>query len=192
MTVTVAEWAQRAATLPAALVEATPRAVKTGGALLEEAARVNLLAATGGDMRLSRVRSGKGASVKLELKLLGSGSRSRAVVNPTGPVMLIEDRTKPHREPFRYSGASGSGGRRRYATAGEQLAGGGTARRKRARGRSGRGLLYIPGVGFRQFANHGGTRGKRPVRNAFRDHADEAGRAGLLVFATATRNHLGK
>jgi hypothetical protein len=189
MTTTVAAWAQRAATLPAALVEATPRAVKASGALLEDAARVKLLSATGGDMRLSRVRSGKGATVKLELKVLGSGSGARAVVNPTGPVMLLEDRTKPHRSPFRYSGTTGAGGRRRYATAGEQLASGGTARRKRSRGR---GVLYIPGVGFRQFADHPGTRGKRPVRNAFHEHADEAGRAGLLVFTTATRNHLDK
>ena len=188
MTRTVGDWAQRAATLPAALVEATPRAVRSGGEVLESAARVNLLAATGGDLKLSRVRSGKGATVKLELKLLGSGSSARAVVNPTGPVMLVEDRTKAHRSPFRYSGAGGSGGRRRYATAGEQLANGGTARRRRARG-AGR-VLSIPGVGYRMFAQHPGTKGKRPVRNAFRDHADEAGRAGLLVFSTAARNHL--
>jgi len=85
VTRTVGDWAQRAATLPAVLVEATPRAVRQGGEVLESAARVNLLAATGGDMRLSRVRSGKGATVRLELKLLGSGSRSRAVVTRPGP-----------------------------------------------------------------------------------------------------------
>lgn len=191
MTRTVGDWAQRAATLPAALVEATPRAVRSGGEVLERAAQVNVRTATGGDMRLSRVRSGKGANVKVALKLLGSGSSSRAIVNPTGPIMLVEDKTKRHRQPFRYAGTLGADGRRRYATAGEQLANGGTARRRRARGGGGRRrYIYVPGLGSFANVDHPGTKGKRPIRNAFRDHADEAGRAGLLVFATAARNHL--
>lgn len=190
MTQTVQDWAARAATLPAALVEATPRAVRTGGRILEDATVAALTVATGGDLRLSRVRSGRngGQPVKINLRVTGSGSGTRALVVPTGPVMLIEGDTRAHREPFGYAGTTGAGGRRRYATEGQELAGGGTARRRRA-GR--RGFLYIPGVGFRTGVNHPGTTGRRPVRNAFRAHAREAGRAGALVFATAARNHLG-
>lgn len=187
---TVGDWAQQAATLPAALVEATPRAVRTSGEVLEAAARVNVLKATGGDMRLSGARSitdrrtgknGVGKLITLAVELKGTGSRTRALVVPRGPIMLIEDRTRRHREPFRY----GTG--RRYAMAGERMANGGTARRRRA---ARAGALNIPGVGWRMFANHPGTRGKRPIRNAFTSSSSQAGRAGLLVFATAARNHL--
>jgi hypothetical protein len=188
VTQTVQDWAARAATLPAALVEATPRAVRAGAEVLEDAVRVNVAQATGGDLRLSRVRSGKGAAIALKIRTVGSGSRTRAEVVPTGPIMLIEKDTKRHRQPFSYSGTTGSGGRRRYATAGEQLAGGGTARRGRARG--GRRAMNIPGVGWRMKVNHPGTKGKEPVHRAFQTAGDDAGRTGVLVFSQAVRDHL--
>lgn len=187
MASTVGDWADRAATLPAALVRATPDAVHTGAAVLEAASRANLLSASGGDGRLSRVRSGKGAKVDVSLSVQGAGRSARGVVSPVGPVSLLESDTSPHRQPFGYSGTSGAGGRRRYATAGEQLAGGGTARRRRA---SRAGLIYVPGLGTFMGVNHPGTRGKRPVGRAFDTHHEEAGRAGLTVFTDATARHL--
>lgn len=177
MTQTVTEWAAKAATLPAALVEATPRAVRAGAGVLEAQTRANVAQATGGDMRLSRVRSGKGATIALRVRTVGSGSRTRAEVVPTGPIMLVERDTRAHASP-RQSLAQRTGGRRSYSM----------ARRRTA---SRRGFLYIPGVGFRTSANHPGTKGKQPVKRAFRSSADEAGRAGVLVFRTAVRNHLG-
>ena len=173
--------ATRLATLPAALVEATPRAVLAGGNVLAQRVTANVARATGGDMRLSRVRSGKGAAIRVETDTDGAGSRTRATVTPTGPIMLVEEDTSPHRSPFSY------GGGRRYAMAGEQLAGGGTARRRRA-GRAG--FLFIPGIGFRASARHPGTTGKHPVRNAFTEAGDDAGRVGVLEFQRAVQRHL--
>jgi hypothetical protein len=187
VTLPVADWARRAATLPAALVEATPRAVRAGAAPLEQEARENLRRASDGDLRLSRVRSGKGARVDVKVATQGSGSGTRALVLPVGPVSLLEGNTRRHVEPFGYSGTAGAGGRRRYATAGQTLAGGGAARRKRARG--GR-LLAIPGIGVRTHVNHPGTSGKHPVTAAMRTAGGHAGRAGAAVFAAAIADHL--
>lgn len=182
------EWARRAATLPAVLVEATPRAVRISGTRIENQARRNLRTASG-DLRLSRVRSGKGARVDVRLQIQGSGSGARSLVLPVGPVSLIENDTRAHRIPFVYSGATGASGRRRYATQGEELAGGGRARRKRARPRGG--LVYIPGVGVRTHVKHPGTTGKHPMTNAFKEAAPVAGRVGAETFARAIRQHLG-
>lgn len=187
MTQTVQDWAARAATLPAALVEATPRAVRAGAEVLEDAVRANVSTASGGDMRLSRVRSGKGAAIALKIRTVGSGSRTRAEVVPTGPIMLIERDTKRHRQPFGYSGTTGAGGRRRYATRGEVMASGEIASRKRARRAR---AMNIPGVGWRMSTKHPGTKGKQPVHRAFQAAGDDAGRAGVLVFQRTVREHL--
>jgi hypothetical protein len=176
---TVGSWARRAATLPAVLVDSTPPAVRAGAEVLEGAARANLLRATGGDMRLSRARSvaaarrgggGGGQRVDVRVKLVGAGKRAEAIVKPVGPVSLVEAPTRAHRIPRGYSPG--------YSM---------DRRRKAQR----RGFIWIPGVGFRTGASHPGTRGKRPVRRAMESHSDEAGRAGLTVFATAVQRHLG-
>jgi hypothetical protein len=167
---TVSEWAERAATLPAALVQATPRAVRTSADILQAQARTNVAQATGGDLRLSRVRSGKGAAIALRVRTVGSGSRTRAEVVPTGPIMLVERDTKAHQLRSRAGGRGYSMARRRSA--------------------SRRGFLYIPGVGYRASAKHPGTKGKEPVGRAFAQSAPEAGTAGSLVFQQAIRSHL--
>lgn len=176
MTQTVSAWAAKAATLPAALVEATPRAVIASGRVLDAQVRANVAQATGGDMVLSRVRSGRGARVDTTLRMIGSGSRTQARVVPVGPIMLVEEDTRRHREPFRYVAAR-TGGARGYSMA-------------RRRSATRRGFLYIPGVGFRSSAQHPGTKGKRPVRRAFQQAGDEAGRAGALEFQRTIRRHL--
>jgi len=184
---TVNEWAERAATLPAALVEATPRAVRTSADILEAQTRRLVAIATGGDLRLSRVRSGKGATIALKVRMVGSGSRTRAEVVPTGPIMLVEEDVKAHQLKFTYSGTTGAGGRRRYATAGQRMASGEMATRRRAARRN---FLYIPGVGIRASAKHPGTKGKKPVQRAFQQSGPEAGRAGSVIFQKAIREHL--
>lgn len=158
-------WARRAALLPAVLVNATPEATHAGAEVLEAGARRNLLAATGGDLRLSRVRSGRGARVDLEVRDEGAGSRARSVVVPTGPVMLIEARTKAHRQPFTYT----------------------YNRRVKKRGQR---LIRIPGLGVFASVRHPGTRGKQPVARAFAQTGTDAGAAGVAVFAKAARQHL--
>lgn len=185
---TLQQWAERAATLPAVIVQTTPRAVRAGAEPLEDQARANLRRVSGGDMVLSRVRSGKGARVDVKITTQGSGSGSRALVVPVGPVSLVEKDTRQHVQPFSYSGVAGSGGRRRYATAGEQLAGGGRARRKRARPRGG--VLVIPGVGVRTRVNHPGTRGQEPVGRAMQQAGGAAGRAGAATFVRAIADHM--
>ncbi len=170
------DWARRAATLPAALVEATPRAVRTGAEVLERAARTNLTAATGGDLHLSRVRSGKGARVDLVVEVKGAGRSALGVVTPTGPVKLVEEATRAHRAPFQYLSAR-TGGTRSYSMA-----------RRKVAGR--RGFLYIPGVGYRAHARHPGTSGKQPIGRAFAAAGPDAGVAGVAVFAETARRHM--
>jgi len=53
----------------------------------------------GGDLRLSRVRSGKGAAIGARYDLIGSGSATTATVKATGPVPLIANPIKAHRIP---------------------------------------------------------------------------------------------
>lgn len=174
----VEDFARRMATLPATIVEVTPEAVRGAAVILEREVDRGLAAASGGDSRLSRVRSGKGAKIGADVKVTGAGRRAEGRVVPVGPVMLIEEDTRAHVEPFQYL-AQRTGGARSYSM----------ARRRKAK-RSG--FIYIPGVGVRSRARHPGTRGKHPIRDAFTAAADEAGEAGLDVFADAIRKHLGR
>lgn len=176
MTLPIQEWAQRAATLPAVLVQTTPRAVRAGATPLADRARVNLRAASGGDLRLSRVRSGKGARVDVDIKLQGSGSGARALVLPVGPVSLVENDTRAHVQPFRYL-SERTGGQRSYSM---------NRRRKAVRSR----VMVIPGIGVRTRVRHPGTRGGHPVGRAMQMAGRAAGQAGADVFARAIREHL--
>jgi hypothetical protein len=171
---TVDEFARRAATLPAALSYATPRATRAGAEILEAQARANLVAATGGDRRLSgvssmRARRGRSGSANREVdvtvKVEGAGRGARALVVPRGPVSLVEKPTRPHKIPHTFA--------------------------VKARRNVARRAVHIPGVGVFASVNHPGTRGKRPVTRAFTSHHREAGGAGLAVFAQVTREHLG-
>jgi hypothetical protein len=170
---TVESWALRAARLPAALVEATPDAVRSSAEVLERRARVNLLAVTGGDLRLSGAVSlrgrragtgGAGRKVDVQVRLVGAGRRAEAHVTPVGPVSLVEAPTRRHRIPRQIQRVS-----------------------RRSVERRG---VFIPGVGFRAHVNHPGTRGRRPVSRAMQTHSDEAGREGLAVFAAAVERHM--
>jgi hypothetical protein len=176
----VEAFARRMATLPGAVVDATPDAVRAAAVVLEEEAESNLSTATGGDLRLSRVRSGRGAKVGVEVRVKGSGSRAQGIVVPSGPVLLVEDDTRAHVEPFQYSG--------RYTMAGQTTRRGTAGKRSKA---ARKGFLFIPGVGIRARVRHPGTKGKKPIQRAFTEHADQAGRVGLDVFADAIRTHLG-
>lgn len=178
----VEEFARRMATLPGVIVETTVDAVTAGAAVLEDAARVNLTAATGGDLRLSRVRSGKGAKVDVQVRVKGAGRSATAVVVPTGPVKLVEAPTRPHVEPFQYKTD-------KYAMAGQFKRTGERAKRKRAKRK---GFIWVPGVGARQMVNHPGTRGKQPIGKAFEQSGDRAGEEGIHVFQEAITKHLGK
>lgn len=164
MAQTVDAFAARAATLPRALVEATPGAVRDGGQVLERAVRSGVAAATGGDSRLSRVRSGKGAAIRVDLQITGSGSRSEAHVVPRGPIMLVELPTKAHRMPFVYT----------------------YNRRVRKRRAS---VVAFGGQVYGR-VRHPGTAGKYPVRKAFESSGAAAGRAGVELFARAAASHL--
>jgi hypothetical protein len=53
----------------------------------------------GGDLKLSRVRSGKGAAIGARYDLRGMGRESTAEVKATGPVPLIANPSKPHPIP---------------------------------------------------------------------------------------------
>lgn len=155
------------------LVEVTPGAVEAGAAVLERRARVNLLAASGGDGRLSRARTlgatraGKaGSRVDVKLVVRGAGRRAVALVLPVGPVSLVEKPTTRHRIPRKLLD---------YAY------------RRRVYQRRG---VWIPGIGFRASVDHPGTRGKRPVGRAMDTHHDEAATAGLEHYTAAVERHL--
>jgi len=60
----------------------------------------------GGDLRLSRVRSGKGAAIGARYNLSGVGTTTTAEVSATGPLPLLTNPMPPHRIPK-------TGGRRR-------------------------------------------------------------------------------
>jgi hypothetical protein len=53
----------------------------------------------GGDLKLSRVRSGKGAAIGARYDLRGMGRESTAGVKATGPVPLIANPSKAHAIP---------------------------------------------------------------------------------------------
>ena len=84
----------------------------------------------GGNLRLDRVRSGKGATIGARYDLTGSGAQTSARIKAIGPVPLLANPIKPHAIPK-------VGPRAR--------------RRKR---------LAIPGIGVRSSVQHPGTRGK--------------------------------
>jgi hypothetical protein len=64
----------------------------------------------GGDLRLSRVRSGKGAAIGVRFDMRGTGRTSSAEVKATGPLPLLANPIEAHRIPK-------SGGRRRKVLA---------------------------------------------------------------------------
>jgi hypothetical protein len=169
----VSTWARRAATLPAVLVEGTPDAITAGARVLERQARVNLVGATGGDRRLSgvsslRARRGRGGTANREVdvtvKIVGAGTRARALVVPRGPVSLVEGPTRAHRIPHAFT--------------------------IKARRNVKRRAVRIPGIGIFARVDHPGTRGKRPVERAFRTHSRRAADAGLHVFASIVTEYL--
>ena len=160
---TVDDFARRAATLPAALVHATPAAVHASAAVFEDAARAGVAAATGGDSKLSGVKSG--SVITLDAEVRGAGASAQGVVVPRGPIMLIEEDVRAHGEPFQYK----------------------ASRRVMKRGRK---RLSFGGRVYSS-VKHPGTQGKHPVRRAFEAHHPEAARAGLEFFASAARDHLG-
>jgi hypothetical protein len=53
----------------------------------------------GGDLRLSRVSSGRGAAIGARYDLIGTGASTLATVKATGPVPLIANNVKAHRIP---------------------------------------------------------------------------------------------
>jgi hypothetical protein len=159
------EWARRVALLPAALVEGTPQAVQAGAQVFGRALERNLRVATGGDMRLSRVRSGRGAAVSVAVKVLGAGRSARGEAVPRGPVMLIDQGSRGHRQPFVYT----------Y--------------NRRVRKRGG-GVIRIPGRGVFARVQHPGTRGKRVVARSFTEAHEEAGAAGVAVFSSIVTEFL--
>jgi hypothetical protein len=159
------DYARRVALLPAALVEGTPAAVQAGARVFGRALERNLRVATGGDMRLSRVRSGRGATVSVDVKVLGAGRSARGEAVPKGPVMLIDQGSKAHRQPFVYT----------------------YNRRVKRRGA---GPIRIPGVGIFARVSHPGTRGKRVVARSFAEAHEEAGAAGVAVFSSIVTEFL--
>jgi hypothetical protein len=176
----VSEFARRMATLPGVIVEVTPDAVRAGADVLAETASRNIDAATGGDSRLSRVRSGRGAAVGVEVRVRGAGRNAEVHVAPRGPLALVENDTRPHVQPYQYSN--------RYTMAGATTRRGTPGKRTKAKRK---GYIWIPGVGARQFVKHPGTKGKRPVAKAFEAEADRAGEEGVAVFQDAITGHLG-
>lgn len=84
----------------------------------------------GGNLRLDRVRSGKGATIGARYDLIGNGAATSARVKATGPVPLLANPIKAHPIPKR----------------------GPRARRRK--------LLAIPGIGVRASVQHPGTKGK--------------------------------
>jgi hypothetical protein len=162
---TLDQFAARAATLPGRLVEATPRAVRASGAVLETAARSNIAAVTGGDMRLSRVNGGRGSSIGWTCASTVPGRSASAHVIPSGPIMLVEENTRPHRSPK-------------------------TLRQKRRRNKR-VGFLYMPGIGFRSRRTTPAPAASTPCATRSSQRTPRRPEPGVLVFATATRNHLG-
>jgi hypothetical protein len=120
--------------------------------------------AVGGDGRMSNVgRSRGGARLGVRYDLQGTATPT-ALVRATGPWQLIERATRPHRITSRYA----RGSRSRRSRAGQF---GPVIAAREVRGDR-RAVILTP-WGYRRYARHPGTRGKRPweigVRVAMRN-----------------------
>lgn len=99
-TVTPAQFAQQMLAMPAAIEDATREGVSDAALELTTVARKNIAAATGGDSRLSGVksRSGLAAKVGARYKLNDNPTNPSALISAEGPLQLVERDTKPHGE----------------------------------------------------------------------------------------------
>lgn len=105
----------------------------------------------------------KGAAVGVSSTMAGN----KALVKATGPLHLLERNTKAHR----------IGRRTRSATTGRSLV-----------DRSGqdiKSVLVIPGVGFRAWANHPGTKGKHPWEKGVEASRSTAAKANQVALSGA-------
>jgi hypothetical protein len=81
--------------IDAAITKGRKDVLRAGG-LAAKVEQLKVLSAdSGGDLRLSRVRSGKGAKIGARYDITGD----TGTVKATGPVQLLANRTKAHRIP---------------------------------------------------------------------------------------------
>lgn len=141
----------RAAT---AIARADKTAVERTALKIKRAAEVERNRAVGSDGRMSNVgRSGARLGVRYDLR---AGQNPSAVVRATGPWQLVENNTRSHLVTSRY--ARGTRARRsRAGLFGPQQPGA---------LRGGRRAVILTPWGYRRYARHPGTRGKRPWKNS--------------------------
>ena len=118
----------------------------------------------GGDMRLSgaggrstRQRGGAKVGARVKRSTNPSNGVAETTVQATGPLHLVERSTSGRIiTPLGVKGRSASGKRVGRKGQGTLLAGTFTFSGSRQQ------VLNIPGIGFRKYARHGGTRGQEP------------------------------
>lgn len=114
--------------------------------------------------------NGKPKKIGVGFKML-SGPRAR--ISATGPLHLIERDTQAHFIPRAASKSLVS-----YRL--NKKTGGLRATERKRRGRAGQGkVLNIPGIGYRKYVLHPGTKGKHPFANGV---AEARGRVGRTIL----------
>lgn len=142
----------RTARLAAELAAMPRRGVERGSLEMKKAVISERDKAVGSDGRMSGVgRNGASLNARYDIRAARGGATS--IVRATGPWQLIERRTVPHLILSRYAGGSR---RSRARLAEVSIINTGRARLRR------RGAINIPGIGWRAYARHPGTPGKRP------------------------------
>lgn len=144
---------------------ASKETVNTAAARAKAVQERAIASVAGGDMSLSGVNRAKGrtggAKVGVNYKLEMNGSSPQAFLKATGPLQLIENNTAGHVIRSAYTS-----GARRKGFIGPTAAGQFTT--GKGKGFIGptvsdrRGVIAIPGVGFRRSARHPGTTGQQP------------------------------
>jgi hypothetical protein len=135
-------------------------AIKKAGERAAEVQRSRIARDTGGDSRLSGVNKSKGragnAAVGVRVRVHGGGGDVVSVeLLATGPLQIINNPTAGH--VIRSAYVKGRSANKRKGTSLRSFIGPVAPGQTRA---DERGVINIPGVGFRRSARHPGTKGK--------------------------------
>lgn len=170
---TAAQFAAKTAQLGGAVQAGQERGVRAGALRATTIIRAEIRESVpSGQLKMA----GKPKKVGAGFRMLAGAS---AKISAQGPLHLVERDTSSHYEP-----RDATSSRVSYRLRGGQL----RATEKRRRGRAGKAKgVSIPGIGFRRFVVHPGTKGKHPFERGQLRARAELGRIILDEVADGIR-----